>query len=168
MWSWCRCEIRNVMVLSFFFSHKICVYCAIKARHCFKIGNLEKMNKTIFFKNYKLHWTQSVNKWSWSVQEMFFYSHNELLKIKCRNLKTRKRIAWHTLGHIFHAYNSNVVDGGFLVIFCFSAKHSAFRNKSKDWLVKNQDNMSEWSNMSTHRLLFQSASTVKILLSMLI
>ena len=27
-------------------------------------------------------------------------------------------------------------------ICCFSAKHAALRRKSKDWLVRNQDNMS--------------------------
>jgi len=34
-------------------------------------------------------------------------------------------------------------------IHCFSAKHAAFRKKSKDWLAWNQNNMSEWSDMST-------------------
>jgi len=40
-------------------------------------------------------------------------------------------------------------------ICCFSAKHAALRRKSKDWLAWNQDNVSEWSDMSTHGLLFQ-------------
>ena len=40
-------------------------------------------------------------------------------------------------------------------ICCFSAKHSAFRRKSKDWLDRNQHNVSEWSHMSTSGLLFQ-------------
>jgi hypothetical protein len=38
---------------------------------------------------------------------------------------------------------------------CISAKHTAVRRKSKDWLARNQDNVSEWSDMSTHGLLFQ-------------
>jgi hypothetical protein len=29
------------------------------------------------------------------------------------------------------------------------------RSKSKDWLALNQDNVSEWSDMSIRRLLFQ-------------
>jgi hypothetical protein len=33
-------------------------------------------------------------------------------------------------------------------ICCLSAEHAALRSKSKDWLVQNQDNVSEWSNMS--------------------
>ena len=33
-------------------------------------------------------------------------------------------------------------------ICCFSAKHAALRSKSKDWLTRNQDNVSEWSDMS--------------------
>jgi len=32
----------------------------------------------------------------------------------------------------------------------FSAKHEALRSKNKDWLAQNQDNVSEWGDMSTH------------------
>jgi hypothetical protein len=53
----------------------------------------------------------------------------------------------------------SVVDHGFepksgqakdykISICCFSAKHSAFRRKSKDLLAPNQDNVSEWGYMS--------------------
>jgi hypothetical protein len=38
---------------------------------------------------------------------------------------------------------------------CFSAKHAAVRRKNKDWLARNQNNVSEWSDMSTLKLLFQ-------------
>ena len=55
---------------------------------------------------------------------------------------------------------SSVVDRGFeprsgqtkyykIGICCFSAKHTASRRKSKDWLARNQKNVSEWSDMST-------------------
>ena len=40
-------------------------------------------------------------------------------------------------------------------ICCFSAKHAALRRKSKDWLAWNQDNVSEWGDMSICGLLFQ-------------
>ena len=54
---------------------------------------------------------------------------------------------------------SSVVDRGFeprsgqtkdykIVICCFSAKHAALRRKSKDWLARNKNNMSEWSDIS--------------------
>ena len=33
-------------------------------------------------------------------------------------------------------------------ICCFSAKHSALRRKSKDWLAWNQNNVFEWGDMS--------------------
>jgi hypothetical protein len=46
-------------------------------------------------------------------------------------------------------------------ICCFSAKHAALRRKGKNWLVRNQNKVSEWSNMSTRGLLFQCASTIK-------
>ena len=57
---------------------------------------------------------------------------------------------------------SSAVDLGFesnqrlkIGICCFSAKHSALRRKSKDWLVRKQNNVSEWGQMSICRLLFQ-------------
>ena len=40
-------------------------------------------------------------------------------------------------------------------ICCFSAKHASLRRKSKDWLSRNQNNVSEWSDMPTCGLLFQ-------------
>ena len=60
----------------------------------------------------------------------------------------------------------SVIDGGFepqshqtkdykIGICCFSAKHAALSSKSKDWLVRNQDNVSEWSDISNLGLLFQ-------------
>ena len=75
--------------------------------------------------------------------------------------------------------SSSVVDRGFetrsgetkdykIGICCFFARHAALRRKSKDLLARNQNNVSEWSNMSTCRLLFQWTSTIKIKLSVLV
>ena len=37
------------------------------------------------------------------------------------------------------------------IVFCrFSDKHTALRRKSKDWLAWNQDNVSEWGDMTIH------------------
>ena len=47
-------------------------------------------------------------------------------------------------------------------ICCFSAKHKALRRTGKNRLVLNQDNVSEWSDMSTY------ASTINIQLSVLV
>ena len=44
----------------------------------------------------------------------------------------------------------------------FSAKHWALRRKRTDWLARNQDYVSKWSDMSTRKLFFQWASTIKI------
>ena len=44
-------------------------------------------------------------------------------------------------------------------ICCFSDKYSTLRRKSKDWLTRNQNNVSEWSDMSIRGLLSQRAST---------
>ena len=53
-------------------------------------------------------------------------------------------------------------------ICCFYIKHTTQRSKNKDWLARNQTNMSEWDYMSTHGLLFQCASIIKIQLSVLV
>ena len=45
-------------------------------------------------------------------------------------------------------------------ICCFSPKHALLRRKKKYWLPRNQNNVSEWSDMSTHRRLFQSANII--------
>ena len=61
---------------------------------------------------------------------------------------------------------SSAVDRGFeprsghtkdyeIGICCFSAKHAALRRKNKNWLARNQNNVSKWSDMSSHELLFQ-------------
>ena len=73
----------------------------------------------------------------------------------------------------------SVVDRGFkpqlgqtkdykIGICCFSTKHAALKRKSTDWLIQNQNNVYEWSDMSTRRLLFQWTSTIKIQLSVLV
>jgi hypothetical protein len=51
-------------------------------------------------------------------------------------------------------------------ICCLSAKHAVLKRKSLVGL--NQDNVSEWGDMSIFGLLFQWASAIKIQLSMLI
>ena len=53
-------------------------------------------------------------------------------------------------------------------ICCFYAMHAALRRKSKDWLARNQNNVLDWSDMSTHELLFQLASTITIQFGMLV
>ena len=53
-------------------------------------------------------------------------------------------------------------------ICCFSAKYAALRRKSKDWLGRNQNNVSKWSDMSICGLLFQWAIAIKIQLDMLV
>jgi hypothetical protein len=61
---------------------------------------------------------------------------------------------------------SSAVDRGFeprsgqtkdynIGICCFCAKHAALRRKNNDWLPRNQNNVSEWSDMSIRGLLFQ-------------
>ena len=61
---------------------------------------------------------------------------------------------------------SSAVDRGFeprsgqaknykIGICCFSEKRAALRRKSKDWLARNQNNVSDRGDMSIRGLLFQ-------------
>jgi hypothetical protein len=47
-------------------------------------------------------------------------------------------------------------------------KHTAVRRKPKDGMGWNQDNVSEWGDVSICGLLFQLASAIKIQLSVLV
>jgi len=72
----------------------------------------------------------------------------------------------HIGGLIVSVLTSSALDCGFesllgqtndykIDICCFSAKHVELRRKRKDWLVWNQDNVSQWSDMSIFRQLLQ-------------
>ena len=91
------------------------------------------------------------------------------------NINQKHRIG----GVMVSVLASSVVDRGFeprsdqtkdyqIGICCFSARHAALQRKSNDWLVRNQNNVFEWSDISTRRLLFQWAGTIKIQLSVLV
>ena len=66
----------------------------------------------------------------------------------------------HIGGVKVSVFVSNAVDRGFeprsdqtkyfkICICCFFAKHATLKRKSKDWLARNKNNVSEWSDMST-------------------
>ena len=48
-----------------------------------------------------------------------------------------------------------------LVCVAYNAKHAELRRKSKDWLARNQDDVSEWSDMYIRGLLFPLDNTMK-------
>jgi hypothetical protein len=82
------------------------------------------------------------------------------------------RLAWQSQlkedligGLMISVLSSSAVDHGFerrsgqtkdfkIGICCFSAKHAALRRMNKDWLARNQNNVSKWSDMFIHGLLF--------------
>ena len=71
------------------------------------------------------------------------------------------------LSVVDHVFEPQIKD--YKIGICrFSAKHAAIKRKNKDWLVRNQNNVSKWGDMSTRRLLFQWASTIKIQQRMLV
>jgi hypothetical protein len=72
-------------------------------------------------------------------------------------------------GVMVSVLSSSAVDRGFesrsgqtedykIGICCFSVKHVVLRRRGKYWLVLNQDNVSEWDDMSIRGLGFFSVS----------
>ena len=82
-------------------------------------------------------------------------------------------ISWDRIGRVMGSVlASSAVDRGFEIrsgqtkdykigICCFSAKPAALRRKRKDWLARDQNNVSEWSDMST-RLLRRTVTLDKL------
>ena len=69
-------------------------------------------------------------------------------------------LAWSAVGRGFEHTSGQAKDYNIGICY-FSSKHAVLRSKNKDCLARNQNNVSEWSDMSTGRLLFQWASTMK-------
>jgi len=63
-------------------------------------------------------------------------------------------LASSAVDHGFEARSGQTKDYK-IGICCFSAKQAALRRKSEDWLARNQNNVSECSDMSTRGLLHQ-------------
>jgi hypothetical protein len=92
----------------------------------------------------------------------------------CIRWKTDQKCSPKTLigSVIVSVLSSSAVDRGFesrsgqtkdyqLVFVAYNAKRTELRRKSKDWLARNQVNVSEWSDMYIRGLLFQLANTIQ-------
>ena len=109
---------------------------------------------------------------SWPSLCIFSFHHIALLTRETYSFK-HKPHRWSVC-----VLASRVTDRGFeprsdqtqdykIAMCCFSAKHAALRRKNNNWLARNQDNVSEWDEISIRGLLFQWASTITIHLTVL-
>ena len=62
-------------------------------------------------------------------------------------------LAFSAVDRGFESRSGQTKDGK-IGICCFSPKPTALRRKSKDWLARNQDNVSEWNDISLILWLF--------------
>ena len=104
---------------------------------------------------------------------IFLYIANEGCHIRINNNLLMDNYSLFNLLFLFSIYlffcfyllASSAVDRGFelrlgptkdykIGICFFSTKHAALRRKIKNWLARNQNNVSEWSNMSIGGLLY--------------
>jgi hypothetical protein len=53
------------------------------------------------------------------------------------------QLPYGILCHMQHSWHPLWTGQAKIGIFCFSTKHAALRRKSKDWLARNQDEVSE-------------------------
>ena len=84
----------------------------------------------------------------------YCYSNMPLLVYGIRDVILEHEF-WHHIGGV----NVGVLATG---------KHTTLRRKGKDLLAQNSENVSEWRDMPTNRLLSQWSSTIKITFSVLV
>ena len=101
------------------------------------------------------------------VEDFVFNPHSGPIKSNCISGVMVNVLALSAVDRGFEP-RSGITRDYKIGICCFSAKHASLRGKSKDWLVWNQSNVSEWGDMSICRLLFQWASTIKIQMDLII
>ena len=111
---------------------------------------------------YPTHFFFLIVKYYWFEVLIVKYYWFEVVLFK---ILQRHSMLWKDGGVMVGVLAPSVVDRGFehrsgqtkdhrIGICCFSAKHVALRRNSKDWLARNRNNVSEWSDFSTHGLLF--------------
>ena len=59
------------------------------------------------------------------------------------------------IDHGFEPLLGQIKDYAIVVFLYFSAKHTVLISRSKDWLARNQNNVSDWSDLSIHGVLYQ-------------
>ena len=63
-------------------------------------------------------------------------------------------LASNAVGREFEIRSGDTKDYN-ICICCFTAKHAELTSKSKTWLARNQDNVSEWGDMSVREFLLR-------------
>ena len=79
--------------------------------------------------------------------------------IKCQKCNKNRQNVFSTTNYFAIVQRINVIFS-YKWLLIFKVKHVLLRSKSNDWLAQNQNNVSEWSYMSIHGLLFQWANTI--------
>ena len=81
-----------------------------------------------------------------SINEISLQYNKQVIRLCCKNERFLNfLIPVCKLLHVIYTVS----------ICCFSAKHAALKSQSKDWLARNQDNVSDRSDISPHGLLIQ-------------
>ena len=77
-------------------------------------------------------------------------------KITCQSYMTfMRQFVYGTYSSKMLPYWSGQIKDYKIGIYCLFAKHATLSRKRKDWLARNQNNVSEWSGMSIRGMLFQ-------------
>jgi len=141
-----------------FFLYKIFILYINISHFCLSLS-IVKLNKIYIVINLFVVFNICIfNLFNKNITKYFYHLWTVSMTICCLNKLPRLKDILDSM------FASNAVDHGFkplsgqtkdhkIGICCFSAKQAALRRKNKDYLVRYQDNVSEWGNMSI-RVLF--------------
>ena len=88
-----------------------------------------------------------------SCREYYSYAHFMFLLYFSRITYIRtKPHRWCNSGVLTSSVVDRQTKDCTIGICCFSAKHKSLRRKGNNWLARNQNNVSEWSDMSNRRM----------------
>ena len=99
----------------------------------------------------------------------FYFYYIFLAKNECYTWRSRTNIfCMIHVQCIMKSWVQALVGSYQILWYWYLLLHTALRSKRKDWLARDQNNVFEWSDMSTCGLLFLWASTINIQLSLLV
>ena len=150
MWNQLKCTWYTACVL--------CIELVIRVDSLLKISHFVDIH---VFVSFQLIWPKRLDcvislrpSLCASVSENFLYFYLILQSTHSIDDVMVSELAWSVVDRELEPWSGQTKDYK-IGICCFSTKEAALRSKNKDWLARNQKDVSEWDDMSIHGLLFQ-------------
>jgi hypothetical protein len=150
MWNQLKCTWYTACVL--------CIELVIRVDSLLKISHFVDIH---VFVSFQLIWPKRLDfvislrpSLCASVSENFLYFYLILQNTHSIDDVMVSELAWSVVDRELEPWSGQTKDYK-IGICCFSTKEAALRSKNKDWLARNQNDVSEWDDMSIRGLLFQ-------------